>query len=115
MSKRLFICLAIVLGVAATVRSDDRPVSEEKPVDEWISALKDKDAPTRVRAALALGRMGTKAKAAVPALQEALKDENSSVRGRAAVALWRIDRPLKVVLPGLLAARHDPEESVRSE
>ncbi|WP_200817544.1 HEAT repeat domain-containing protein, partial [Calothrix rhizosoleniae] len=48
-------------------------------VSALITALKDEDSEVRSSAAYALGKIGTDAKSAIPALIIALKDENSGV------------------------------------
>jgi hypothetical protein len=55
-----------------------------------IEALKNGNGYFRLRAASALGSIGTEAKDAVPALTEALRDRQSEVRASAASALERI-------------------------
>jgi hypothetical protein len=53
--------------------------------------LKDEDGEARIAAALALGRMGPEAKAAVADLATALTDADPTCRCRVALALCRID------------------------
>lgn len=50
-------------------------------------------------AAYALGRIGPKAKPAIPALNKLLKDERCYARQQAGVALWRITHDSNLVLP----------------
>ncbi|HEY7312073.1 MAG TPA: HEAT repeat domain-containing protein [Gemmataceae bacterium] len=57
----------------------------------YVPLLKDPDALVRKRAAVALKRMGAKAKSAVPALEEALADTDAEVRAAVAAALEAID------------------------
>ena len=54
-------------------------------------SLEDPQASVRNHAALTLGRFGSDAKAAVPALSKAIKDLDPSVSQSAAVALKQID------------------------
>ena len=66
-------------------------------------ALNDPVQPVREQAAIALGRLGDFAQAAVPALEEVLKDESSfAARSKAAEALWRLNpdspTPLRVLV-----------------
>src|SRR5947208_2609097 len=54
----------------------DEPVHKGKKLSEWIKQLADKDPEERGAAGKAIGLIGAKAKAAVPALIKALKDED---------------------------------------
>jgi HEAT repeat protein len=63
----------------------------KQAVAALVEAMKDSD-DVRQRAIRALGRIGPRAKAAVPALSQALKDKNAQVRKVAADALRKIDR-----------------------
>src|SRR5437879_6069459 len=54
------------------------PVSAGKPLSMWIKDIKSTDFDTRLKAAEAIGRLGSRAKAAVPALKEALVDRKRS-------------------------------------
>jgi HEAT repeat protein len=53
-------------------------------------SLNDDDSFTRYIAARTLGKIGTRAESAVPALSAALNDENTRVRDAAKAALERI-------------------------
>lgn len=77
-------------------------------------ALKGKDPLVRVYAAGALGQLGAKGKAAVPALVEALKDPVPSVRWSAAVALGNIGKKAQAAVPALEALAADPNGQVRT-
>jgi HEAT repeat protein len=67
-------------------------------------ALQDKEVVNcRLWAASALGKLGAKAKAAVPFLAAALKDDSGLVRIEAARALWKIDKA-KAAVPALAEA-----------
>ena len=86
------------------------------PIDDRVATLQKGDAPARSKAARALGRIGTGAKGAVPALSKALADEDGSVRIQAALALTKVDpAQWKTALPVLLAARNGPDEALRAE
>src|SRR4051812_48325445 len=52
---------------------------------------------SREDAALTLGALGSKAKAAVPELTTLLTDPSDETREAAAIALWRIERSTEVV------------------
>jgi Skp family chaperone for outer membrane proteins len=58
-----------------------------------VGALRDDNALVRKRAAIALERLGPKARDAAPALERALKDTDAEVRAAAAAALETIDAP----------------------
>jgi len=79
-------------------------------VETLIADLKDKAWQVRCDAAYALGRFGSKAKAAVPALTEALQDESSFVRSRVALALWQIDKHPDAI-PALIESLRDPNSA----
>jgi HEAT repeat protein len=59
-------------------------------VSTLTRALGD-DGPARVKAAEALGRIGPRAKSAVPALTDLVKGPDPEARIQGALALWRID------------------------
>src|SRR5262249_24019838 len=66
----------------------DRANSAARPVSHWVKQLKNADVRLRQEAAEALGKLGPKAEAAIPALTEALQDW--PVRWPAARALVKI-------------------------
>src|SRR5205814_10623654 len=59
-------------------------------VAAMVADLKDRDWQVRRNAAYTLGRFGSRAKAAVPALTEALQDASICVSNSAALALWQL-------------------------
>jgi HEAT repeat protein len=63
------------------------PGSLESIIAKLIHQLKDHDESVRLHAAAALGLMGRKAHAAIPALTDALRDSDRFVRKMAASAL----------------------------
>jgi HEAT repeat protein len=72
-------------------------------VEQWANALtKSPDAKVRGQAAEALGRLGPKAKEAVPALTAALDDESASVRLLATEALGRLGPVAGSAVPQLV-------------
>jgi HEAT repeat protein len=85
--RKIFACiLAALLALTLTASAAD-----EKPdVDVLIKQLKDDDAVVRLKAAKALGKLGKKAKDAVPALTALLKDKDADVRSVAKNALEAI-------------------------
>ena len=76
---RVLLIVSIGLLVLA-VGSAAEPEYDGKPLSYWQSKLRDKDTTTRARASMALGRMKTSARAAVPALTEMLRDKEARVR-----------------------------------
>jgi cyclophilin family peptidyl-prolyl cis-trans isomerase/HEAT repeat protein len=79
------------------------------PPSDLIRLLRDDEARTRRRAALALGRVGLPE--AIPALQQALTDPEVEVRQMSAFALGLIGDPL--ARQGLLAALKDSDPIVQ--
>ncbi|MHC4600153.1 MAG: HEAT repeat domain-containing protein [Planctomycetota bacterium] len=67
-----------------------RPWTSDSPVEFVLRGLKDVDGGVRAAAAWALGKMGTKARAAVPALERALTDEDPEVQKAAEGALEKV-------------------------
>jgi RNA polymerase sigma factor (sigma-70 family) len=86
------------LRVEGTGPKKREPLDNGKPLSDWIKDLKDKDPDVRRKAAEAVGRIGSDAKAAVPALLDALEDEevsrnkDNTLSMTAAEALWKVDR-----------------------
>jgi Skp family chaperone for outer membrane proteins len=84
--------LAVVLGLCAPLarlHADD----DGDAVPGLTKALADDNPLVRKRAAIALERLGPKAKEAAGALEKLLKDEDADVRAAAAAALEKIDAP----------------------
>lgn len=85
--RKIFACiLAALLALTLTATAAD-----EKPdVEALIKQLKDEDAVVRLKAAKALGKLGKKAKEAIPALTALLKDKDADVKSVAKNALESI-------------------------
>jgi Skp family chaperone for outer membrane proteins len=66
---------------------------EQDPVGGLIKALQDDNALVRKRAAVALGRLGAKAKEALPALLKAAEDDDADVRAAAQTARAKVEEP----------------------
>jgi RNA polymerase sigma factor (sigma-70 family) len=106
---------AVAPGAAVPIASDagaghpsrrlTRPAAQEKPLEEWIEALKSPDKEVRLRAAEAIGRFGPAGKAAVPALKNTLADRETEVQQAVAVALWKVDRS---AFAGVFKDKKDP-------
>jgi chromosome segregation ATPase len=84
--RRLLTVAVVLVGCAVLYAA---PSPEDKVAD-YVKALKSKDAAVRKQVAVALGEMGDKAKAALPALREALVDPDEGVQAAAAAALDKI-------------------------
>src|SRR5262249_37396709 len=86
----LLLGLLVLLGLlAALLPAPAR--ADEDDIPGLIQALQDDNPTVRKRAAIALERLGPKAKEAIPALEKALKDSDEQVRAAAASALEKID------------------------
>jgi hypothetical protein len=96
----LAVCSTLLIDVLAypRVRAQwqlDRMNSRAAPLAELIEGLKSRDVRVRQAAAKTLGRLGYRAKPALPALADALKDEDEVVRWRARAAIARIESEWK--------------------
>src|SRR5205823_4902352 len=110
--KRLPLLLPLLWLCATTAGTPCRaqePSSEGKSLSEWVKLLKGGDFGERQKAALALGKMGPKAKAAVPALIDALKDKKDRVRRFSAKALGDVGPEAKAAVPALIEALRDDQ------
>jgi HEAT repeat protein len=77
------------------------PVSNGRPLSEWVADLKALAPQTRNAAAYEIAGMGPEAAAAVPALIEALDDPIAAVRYPITVALLEIGPAAKAAVPRL--------------
>jgi HEAT repeat protein len=125
---RRMVCHSRAAGDAARALGDrTKPVSARRIAAEklqhadasivpgLIEELRGGDDLGRELAALALGRMGTKARDAVEVLAEATHDRTADVRRQAAISLGRIDAQPRLALAGLRDSAHDADGSVRDE
>ena len=94
-------------GLLDSLARIGRPV-----VPALADLLSDKTARVRLRAAVALGKIGPKAGAAVPALARLLSDDWTQIREQAARALANIGPDAKPAVPALALALSDAEEGV---
>lgn len=79
-----------------------------------VDVLRDTaHADTRLHAAQILGRFGSAARAAVPALSTALVDSDAGVRGAAGAALGQIGPPASVATPALVRLAADSRPALR--
>lgn len=108
--------LTLMLAGSATGQSrpvkSNEPVSDGRPLSEWIGDLKAPAPQTRNAAAYEIARMGPAAAAAVPALIVALEDPIPAVRFPAIVALMEIGPAAKAAVPRL---RQVEEEDINDE
>jgi hypothetical protein len=117
--RRLVTVAVVLAGSVAALHAAPSP---DDKVADYVKALKSKDAAVRKQVAVALGEMGDKAKAAVPALREALVDPDEGVQSAAAAALEKIapvagvvpaDRETKELREQLLKVRDQREEQLK--
>src|SRR5262249_46536177 len=81
-----------------------------------LAALKHEDAAVRLQAVSALGRIGPRARAPLPALADAARNDRSGlVRVRAAVALARLDGTREPAVAALVAALRDQDPGTRAQ
>src|SRR5215207_8890844 len=114
MRTRILIALAACAAAALTVRVVG--CGHKKPdysVAAQTQSLTDDNPDVRETAATVLGKYGTEAKEAVPALAAALKDKDKHVRRSAAYALARIGRDASDAIPSLKEALNDPDPKLR--
>ncbi len=88
------------------------PVSQGRPLSEWIADLKGAAPLTRNGAAYEIASMGPAAAAAVPALIEALDDPIAVVRFPVTVALGEIGPGAAAAIPRL---KQMMEEEINDE
>lgn len=90
------------------------PDSQE--IDLLSQQLRSRDASMRLRAAKALGDIGARARAAIPAITAALNDTDGDVR-RAAITAWRLiqpnAKPTEALMRAIAADLTDPDPSLR--
>jgi HEAT repeat protein len=105
MPWRAAVLLILPLSLSFPCRAQDAEVVR------LIERLtKDESARQRRLAARALGELGSRAKAAIPALVQALDDPDSTVRDEAEAALSRFG---EAVVPELVEKLKDPDQFVR--
>jgi hypothetical protein len=87
---------ALLVGVAAlpgrgtAPPAPAAPSEDEAKLSRYVKALDNKDPLVRKQVVNALGAMGPKARAAIPALREMLLDTDAEVKSAAAAALEKI-------------------------
>jgi HEAT repeats len=113
--------VAILGGSEAVAQANPRPskpapanepVSDGRPLSEWIADLKAPAPQTRNAAAYEIAGLGAAAAPAVPALIEALDDPVAAVRYPVTIALLEIGPAAKAAVPRL---QRMMEEEVNDE
>ena len=89
------------------------PTIPDRPVEEWLKSLTDADPDNRQLAFEALGKMGAKAKAAVPNLNDLVKDKQPYMRRLASETLGKIGPDAQPALANLMEATQDKNTDVR--
>ena len=96
------------------VSPEQRYLNEiKRKIRTCIKDLKEDYSLARYHAVDTLGKIGSDAKATVPAIIKALKDDNALVRGGATEALAEIDPHNRDVVLELIEALEDKEPQVR--
>jgi HEAT repeat protein len=98
MTARLFLALTLVFAVPLPTRAEELRY-QGKTLAEWARVLKDDDPALRARALQAIAQFGTRAAAALPALQEGLRDPDHFKQIALIQTLGKIGPP---ALPALL-------------
>lgn len=100
----LILALALATGSAsaqAEASGTKEPVSQGRPLSEWIADLEEAAPQVRNAAAYEIASLGPAAAAAVPALIEALDDPVPAVRFPVTVALGEIGPAASAAVPRL--------------
>jgi HEAT repeat protein len=94
--------LIVTLSVLLTGCGPGEPMFQGKRFSAWLKDLKNHPSATeRMRAAHAIGQMGSEARAAIPDLINALKDDSPLVRWAAAESLGAFGAESKAAVPSL--------------
>jgi HEAT repeat protein len=110
---RRMLILVSALVFAGCARTPPVTTVHGKTLEHWVSALSDKDAKTRRKAAEVLGNVGAVDSVVVPALAAALKDRDAKVRAEAVLSLLKIGPPAREAVAALSEARTDRDATVR--
>lgn len=95
------------------IAADNLQGADVSLVPPLLDELRDGDSVGRELAALALGRQGETADAAIEPLVWAASDREASVRRQAVIALGRINTRPEVALKGLRSGARDNDAAVR--
>lgn len=111
---RLILASAISLALGLTLAVSARAQTEEAPppaeLKSLIADLDSDDERTRLIAASSIGKLGPRAKDAVPQLVELLEDDEDSIRMAGVLALAKIGPEAKPALPELQKLKNDPNQ-----
>jgi HEAT repeat protein len=107
----LFLTAALLIGCS---RAPVMTSVHGKSAEEWISALQDKDAKKRRKAAEVLGNVGAADPQVIPALTAALKDRDPKVRSEVVLSLLKIGPAAQEAVAALNEARNDRDAGVRA-
>jgi HEAT repeat protein len=111
---RPLIALVAAMMVLGCSRTPTMTTVHGKSLQHWLSAMGDRDAKARRRAAEVLGNVGTVDPAIVPALISTLKDRDPQVRAEAVLALVKIGPAAEEAVPALTQACNDRDARVRA-
>jgi HEAT repeat protein len=92
---------------AATHSLVERPVNNERVIEELTKNVSDKNTELRYESAEALGKLGPAAKSSLPLLKLRLQDRDKNVRLRAAFSIEKIDPSDRGFVPVLTAAMRE--------
>jgi HEAT repeat protein len=109
MSNLKLVSLVVVLLLAAGCGKDKKNTYS---VESLTESLKGGSPDDRYQAARALGRLGPKARSAVPALVEAMQDPEKTVRIGAIYGLADIGPEAADALPSLRQALRDRDNEI---
>src|SRR5690349_1460982 len=85
MSKFISVCLMFLVGASWL-----EPESHKPPLNVLLKMLQSDDQSKRIRAAAALGGLGTAGQPAISALKQSLHDSEKRVRSLSAISLLEI-------------------------
>jgi len=111
---RFSMLLLSLILLAGCSRPPSMTTVHGKTVEHWVSALSDKDAKCRRKAAQVLGNVGASDPTAIPALTAALRDRDPQVRAESVLSLLKIGPAAKDAVAALTALRNDRDVTVRT-
>ncbi len=102
------VVLTLAIAGEQGAAADDQKISDS--VARYCKELKDKDSKVRIHAAVELGKLGVKAKSAIPELMAVYRDQDHHVKGAAAYALGQMGSE---ALPAIRQALTDKDYQLR--
>jgi HEAT repeat protein len=117
MNEQRIACVVLAVSLFLPAAGEAEPAAQGKPAGQWVEMLRSPEAQTRRQAVLALGKMKSAAKEAVPALVEVLRnDKDVAVRRMAVRALGQVGPAAKEAVAVLIEAmQKDPDDIVQEE